>query len=217
VFKLSNISALLYLLLIIIIFGSQSINSSPTINYRLQSNYHKYDSTSHNIPVYIDKLFSSLESDEIIKAIEAWSYALNGNSNYKIVDLSFDLEYYILNKIIYINDALIILKINSDNAIIYENGFENDVIAFVPKLGSNYIYIIEDRINKIEGVPSESINYQNVVMHEIGHTQGAMHITNDKKNLMFPVTTNTLCVDEKTARQVAEIHGYDLNLMNFCH
>jgi len=214
--KISKLFPFLSLILILIACATSTTSNLSSVNYTLHTRPPSSDTNNH-IPVYIDKLFSTAEASIISNALKAWNYTLNGYKYYYIADLQFDMDYQILQNVMNTGNGLIILRINSDNEIIDRKSFTNDVIAFVPEIGANYIYIIEDRMTKIQGVPAENINYQNVMMHEIGHTQGAMHITNDKYNLMYPVTTDMVCVDYKTAKQVAEYHGYDLNHMNYCY
>lgn len=202
-----------FVTLIFILLSCASTAPNRTVNYTLHKKSNDLDFMTHEIPVYVDKLFTDYEDKEIAKAIKAWNYSLNGYKYYYIADLNFDMNPYVTQSVNDTGNGLIILKIDSNNFMFQQMKFDKHVIAFVPKLGASYIYIIEDRMTANPGM----INYQNVIMHEMGHTLGAMHITNYPDNLMFPVVNGMLCVDEKTARQVAENYNYNLENMNYCY
>lgn len=183
---------------------------SPNIYYTLNDKPTAVFPQYYDIPVYIDKNFTKDEDQQIHQALVNWNYALNGYTEYRVESYNFDLDIDVIKYIERTKNGLVILKIDQYNTILAKLKMTTSVLAFVPVIGSNYVYIITDRVY------SNKCDLQSITMHEIGHTQGAVHRVEDRQNLMFPNANGVQCVDKETTTQIAELHNYDILHMNYC-
>lgn len=166
-----------------------------------------------DIPIYIDVGFG--ESDKVLidDAIMQWNYALNGYIKLHVVDTHFDMDPGILERCRQGN-CWVILKIDSRNlsvhdidSVIKRGTPEYHALAWVNDIGGYALNIIRDRMDPYQ--------ITGVVMHEMGHLLGAVHLGN---RLMQPhfIWNVYRCVDIGSLHQVAKHEHLPFGRLNYC-
>jgi hypothetical protein len=202
---MGKLVALLFLVLLAVL----CIDCATSYNVGVYTYTHKHiieESPKRIIPIWIDKNFGNADRVYIDDAINQWNYVLNGNIVLGVVDFEFDDEE---NKV---DDqekqnGWLILKINSKSNLVSpsEKGYWN--IAFVNKIGGNYLYIIRDRLNDTQVFGT--------TMHEIGHLLGATH---NSGGLMFKYYNRGRfqCADFDAVKEVADYQHIEMENLNYC-
>ncbi len=162
------------------------------------------------VPVYADVRFSGEDKLVIEQTVEEWNYVLNGYEKLEVVDWKFDME---IGKLVEAgrNGGLLILKIDSSSDLVPDDEIGYKTVAWTNKIGGRKIFMIRDRIYG-EG------RFHDALLHEEGHAMGADHI-DGKSSLMATVysRSNAACVDQWTARAVAEYQMIPFSGMNWCY
>jgi predicted Zn-dependent protease len=151
----------------------------------------------------VDRNFPKTQQQEILKAINEWNVALNGQMVLQVVDLDFDMEVDKITRVMNEN-GIMILSVPSYGAVmrLIDDG---SLAGKTDRIGGNVVYILNDRVNE------KTINV--IALHEIGHLLGAEH---SGQGLMRSSYHPNLCIDKETIEQVARFNGIDVNKMNYC-
>jgi hypothetical protein len=155
--------------------------------------------------------FTEVERGSLGEAIGEWNYVLNGQMEIGVVG-DFDSEdmgewLKRMKESNKTGDSWLIFKIDSGNEILGE--VREGVLAFVPELGSRFMVILGDRIG--------TKDLKTIMMHEIGHMLGAMHVNIDYTLMVSGYGYKQAdCIDLLTVRQVAKYNDMDISGMNYC-
>ena len=161
------------------------------------------------IPIYIDNDFSAEHKNAIIAAAKEWNGVFNGQVILRVENEKFsglDGGVNILkNKVMVTGEGWVIIGVNHDNELVEDMG---NVLAFVKGAGGHSMVIVRDVIG--------TRDLKTIVMHEMGHLMGALHV--DMANLMIPYYGKTQyeCIDKITVAQVAFFMNLDFNTLNYC-
>jgi len=162
-----------------------------------------------NIPVYIDKNFDASEKYNIKMGIDTWNFTLNKAITLSIVDTHYDMSLKVMKDIEKTNKGLVILKNNSLDP--QASAQRSDVLAWIDTIGGHYIHIISDR------VAFKKKNLSLIIMHEMGHSFGMVHIYKDNCLMNIDHNKESFCVDEDTVDQLLLLKP-ELNKkhLNYC-
>lgn len=171
--------------------------------------------TFKQVPIYVDTKFTVQQKQVIFNVINEWNHVLNNQMRMEVLDWKFDLNTdagkNVKKDIELTDEGIIILSVKSTDPILGK--YENDggqTLAFVDHLGNkaHHVFVLNDRIGKR--------NFHKIMLHEFGHTLGAMHVS--ASSLMFPYIgyMQRDCVDKITAAQVASYNNLNLQYMNYC-
>ncbi len=158
-------------------------------------------------PVWVDKDFPTGQKADVLAAIDEWNFALNGYASFQVVDDKFDMDPDVLQRIKDTLQGLVILDVSVKNDYVKE--MPEGVLAWVPELGANSMFVIGDRVG--------NRNLKSIVMHEMGHILGLEHQEEAGTLMYFSYDQGRSCVDWVTAMHLASVHGrYDWHHMNYC-
>jgi hypothetical protein len=171
---------------------------------------HPYN-TEHTriIEVWVDKDFSEPDKILVDNSLRAWTFALNGYIEFQIVSTSFDLEPSDIKRI-QESGGIAIMKIDSKSGLIPSpDDGEGTVLAFT--INRHWIYMIRDR-------QTTDRMFQQVLMHEEGHTLRSAHIKSIHHSLMNPNYSDAYCqcIDYWTILLVSQAQGLDITKLNYC-
>ncbi len=158
-------------------------------------------------PVWVDKDFPASQKADVLAAIDEWNFALNGYSSFQVVDQNYDMEPSVLEQIRDTLQGLVILDVSVKMEQVQR--LPDGVLAWVPELEANSMFIIGDRIGNRA--------LKSIVMHELGHILGLEH-QEEAGTLMFPsYDRGSPCIDQVTAMHLASVHSrYNWHHMNYC-
>ena len=190
--------------------------------------YHSVDAPSHIvhptiIPIWIDSGFSKDQAESIKDAIGELNKVLNGQMVLKLeshIGIGTDKKSYIypttfasyedgqalVDKATTSDSGWVIFAINSDNKIL-ENT-PPGTVGFVKGIDEHFIMIVVDRIG--------TRSLKDIVMHEMGHLLGALHV--NAPSLEYPAYGPQAmdCIDKITAAQISVVRRLDFNKMTYC-
>lgn len=153
----------------------------------------------------VDRTFTKHEQKEILKAINEWNVALNGQLVLQVVDLDFDMEPDKIEQA-FRENGILILSVPSYGSVMR---FVDDgnLAGKVDGIGGHTVYLLNDRITKNNAFA--------VALHEIGHVLGSEHT---ETGLMHPrySPSRTYCVDKLAIQNVAAFYGLDVKRLNYC-
>jgi len=208
---------MLYLLLLTL--SIVSLNCSYIqYKYTYTNNGAFVGSTKRNIPIYIDKTFSTTDKLAIDNAISQWNYALNGQIKLRVVNYNFDMEPTLIMQSRR-GQGWLILKVNSDNYAIPDDVPYKQcklikgcvsTLAWADRVGGSVIKVIRDRIS------ADAV--ETITLHEMGPLLSLTHNEADLESLMYPRygKLRYLCIDYDSVMRVANAYGLNLSLMNYC-
>jgi len=161
---------------------------------------------THVVPIYVDKDFSYPHLKDIREALAQWNIAMNGYEQFEIVTEKFDMEPDVLKHIFDSMQGIVILSRKSEDADIQQ--MPDGVLGFTPSAPAQVVNLIEDRIG--------TRNLRIILLHELGHALGLMHIT-VSGTLMFPAYPyDSPCIDKSTVVALAFTRRWDWHHMNWC-
>lgn len=165
------------------------------------------------IPVWVDRNFTWNEDQDISKALDEWNWTLNGYARFKVESWTLDkkdLEGVNAEIAKTMRGLVIHRTLVGAPEEMETDPLQEGVLGWVTEELKD-MYIVSDRIGYTD--------LHVVVMHELGHTLGAMH-SRTPGTLMFPNTSQqSSCVDQLTAINVASAHysaGWRFQHMNYC-
>jgi Matrixin len=160
-----------------------------------------------NIPVYIMDGFSEGYLKMIVKDVNEWNFALNGEMKLDIKDEHWKMDRQTIEDIIYSDNGIVISSISSLYAD--ERGKSGNVVAWTSDIGGHQIFMIVSRL--------ESPGMFNMtLLHEIGHALGAEHAEEPGHLMTLGTWQGRSCIDEDAARQIARFEKLDPERMNWC-
>jgi len=186
--------------LIFLILIGCGIRSSSTYYY-----IHSPEAVSLKkvIKIYVDHDFGNGDKSEILKGIDQWNFAMNGQIKLEVVDWNFMKQPSLLVD----GEKWFIMKIDSRSKFKPADTSEAFTLAFCERIGGHLMYIIRDRIGNSD--------VKGITMHELGHLLGSDHVG---KYLMYYRFQHSRynCVDYASAESVARAQGLDMGSMNYC-
>lgn len=159
-----------------------------------------------NYSIFIDVNFNSSEQEEIKGALSSWNFALTGHITFNVVSTSFDMSPQDIA--FAMGSGIMILKIDPSSHLIPDS-VPGDTGAWVDAIGTGHsIFVVSQRL--------EISSLGEIVMHEIGHILGAVHVT--AISLMNPIYShdNYQCIDMKTMQMVSSYNLLRLSSLNYC-
>lgn len=195
-----------FLLLLFLAFFLSACNLTPNYYYtRIPPN----PTIKTIITVRIDKTFSYDDKVGIDNALNTWNYALNNYIAFRVVSTDFDMEPDDI-KHAYMENSLLILKIDSSNSIVPSSKTGGDVMAFTNEVGGRQIFVVRDRI-------WDEKTLYDVMLHEIGHSLGCDDLHNKRALMNAQLYTDyAQCVDYDAVVQVAKYQRLDPAHLNYC-
>lgn len=189
-------------------------NCASTLSYQYTHNpIHQVDSGTQDIPVWIDKNFGEEDKIALDDAIKQWNFVFNGYVYVHIVNSHFNMEIEEIRKVYQLN-GFMILRVDSATCDFIPEvrpPATGRTLAWTIGVGEGHkIFIIRDRINGTNML-------RGVALHEMGHLFGSDHIENEY-SLMKPYYDPNIytCVDEYTAKAVAERRYLPFEKLNYC-
>jgi len=173
--------------------------------------------TPEYTPVYIEKAFTQSEHDAIHRALAGWNYVLNGYQVYSVASDDFDYDLDVIEQISNTDQGLVFVRASiamadsldlSDGILVEKEN--NGVLAWVPGLGEQVVFIVTDRIG--------TRDLTAITEHEIGHTLGIPHLP-IKGTMLYPYYTfGASCIDRATVQALASLSRgrFDWHFMNWC-
>ncbi len=158
-------------------------------------------------PVTISAKFTEAQTKDIKAALDEWNFTLNGYGHYDLVkEKANDVEI----------DLALLGTLASDQGLVFTtvSAFDPEVVpnvlAWVEDLGAHQIFVVADRLG--------GRDFKTIAMHEMGHTLGLEHV-DVRGSLMgpyYPANETGGCIDEVTAINVASIHHWHVENLNYC-
>ncbi len=131
------------------------------------------------VDVLIDYRFTPEELIGVIEATERWNLAFNGNFGFRVV--SDDYDFWPEN--LHNGDILVLRQPRCDPS---QGGWVDDVPG-------HYVHMCPNM-------------YSTIVMHELGHILGLIHLEDKTDSIMFPTIGRDACIDIPTIVQLYAIH-----------
>lgn len=151
--------------------------------------------------------FSERYLKMVVKDIDEWNFALNGEMKLEIKDEHWKIDREAIDDMVYSDSGLVISKTTSLYAS--EKGKGENVVAWTSDIGGHQIFMIVGRI--------ESPWMFNItLLHEIGHALGAEHVEEPGHLMTLGVELGRTCIDEDAVRQIARFEKLDPERMNWC-
>jgi hypothetical protein len=162
--------------------------------------------TEHWAVTVSDK-FTEAQEKQIEDALDEWNYTLNGYGHYDLVkknanDIEVELALF---GTLATDQGLVFTTVS-----VLDESVQPGVLAWVEDLGAHHVFVVSDRIG--------SRDFKTIVMHEMGHTLGLEHV-DVRGSLMgafYPANETGGCIDEVTAINVAAVHHWHVENMNYC-
>lgn len=158
------------------------------------------------IPVYVDSNFTTEDDVSIFLAIDAWNTALQGHVYLDIITMGSTFSDDV-NDDVERNHGLEIIRATEDFPV--DPRPRGAAWGWADYIGGTRIWLVR------KDIPNRQLT--RIVMHEIGHTLGAMHT--DTPGLMYRfcnVREQWSCVDLATASQVTSYFGLPLTTVKHC-
>jgi hypothetical protein len=138
------------------------------------------------VPVHIDRTFSIYERAKILRAVNEWNVALNGQVR---------LEVWI------------VAKIDSRSPITASSAMSR-ALAVTVGTRRAIVYVVADRLG--------SRDLGAIMMHEFGHAFGVGHDSGSQLMHPYYVGDKQRCIDKGAVRAVAAAQNLDLSQLNWC-
>lgn len=171
--------------LMAVTIACHSFNSTPNI----------FSNNNKKTTIFIDSKFTPSEKSQILEAIKQWNTVLNGNLIFDTKVIQIDSDEKVFPPIDQ-QDIIVIKTKKCSNC---------NALAYVNKIGGNYIFFVEQN--------TQSFQYKGVMLHEIGHILGLLHI--NRESLMHEKFSNYDCIDFFTIKQLVTNLKLDVNSLNF--
>jgi hypothetical protein len=158
------------------------------------------------VPVHIDRTFSMYERAKIMRAVNEWNVALNGQVRLAVSTDNFDSTPYLAAGSRR-PEGWIVARIDSKSPVIADRSMSR-ALAVTVGTRKAIIYVVADRLG--------TRDLGGIMMHEFGHALGVGHDASSQ--LMHPYYTGDKqrCIDQGTVRAVAAAQGLAADRMNWC-
>ena len=161
---------------------------------------------SRIVPVHIDRKFTIYERAKVLRAVNEWNVALNGQVRLEVSPSMFDATPYLAAGVPR-PEGWIVAKIDSRDPII-SNSRMSRALAVTVGTRRAIVYVVADRLG--------SRDLGGIMMHEFGHAFGVSHDSGSQ--LMHPYYTGDKqrCIDKGAVRAVAAAQNLDFSRLNWC-
>lgn len=217
------IKRLLYLFACLLMVFSVSCGG---VNY---FTYTANDAAEHvihpvHIPIWIDNTFSQKQVEEIKAATAEWNYVLNGQMvlhvmTHQAMGVDKQMREYpagfdtweegrkLVKETEKTDLGWVIFNVPTTSPHLDKNTGDG-VLAYVTGIDEHFIIVISDRFG--------SRSFKDVIMHEMAHLLGAMHVR--APSLEYPIYSSAQysCIDKITVAQVAQVRKLDMDHLNYC-
>ena len=158
------------------------------------------------VPVHIDRTFNMYERAKIMRAVNEWNVALNGQVRLTVSTDKFDSTPYLAAGSRR-PEGWIVAKIDSRSPVMADKSMSR-ALAVTVGTRKAIVYVVADRLG--------SRDLGGIMMHEFGHALGVGHDASSQ--LMHPYYTGDKqrCIDKGTVRAVAAAQGLAADRMNWC-
>lgn len=186
--------------------------SSELYQYRSVSP-EKYHTHYKDIQLYVDKDMNMNGRKQLEAAVNEFNYVLNGSMRFDVatwtLDPNSDAGKAIEENVQTTHQGIVVLWLNHDDPALASSDIGEGTLAFVNGIGNaNLLVVIADRIG--------SRNLRVILLHELGHAIGAMHVNGPSLMNPYYGPDQLPCVDATTATQIAGYQHIPLDTINYC-
>jgi hypothetical protein len=158
------------------------------------------------LPVHIDQAFNIYERAKILRAVNEWNVALNGQIRLEVSPTALDATPYLAAGARR-PEGWTVARIDSRSPILGSSAM-NRALAVTVGTRRAIVYVVADRLG--------TRDLGSIMMHEFGHAFGLGH--DSGSDLMHPYYTGDKqrCIDKGAVRAVAAAQNLDFSRLNWC-
>jgi hypothetical protein len=158
------------------------------------------------VPVHIDRTFSIYERAKILRAVNEWNVALNGQVRLEVSPTMLDATPYLAAGARR-PEGWIVARIDSRSPIMASSAMSR-ALAVTVGTRRAIVYVVADRLG--------SRDLGAIMMHEFGHAFGVGHDSGSQLMHPYYVGDKQRCIDKGAVRAVAAAQNLDLSQLNWC-